>query len=150
MRPRDPMFLGCFASDEVQKIKLDQAGQTLIANYAPASSSGGERGHWVAIGCLGGGKGWFFGSYGLPPDAADIYLSDQTHFRAYLNAQFPRGWSSNRRDFQALGSAVCGLYAIWACLHGPYQLRPGKWRMFGVNKSANDRKIQQLVHLPRN
>ena len=138
-------FLGVFASDCLPdpETTATRAPAALVVNYDPNDLPGS---HWCSVIITRGVVCWF-DSYGLPPDAPDLLIGHETHFRGWLTAVCRllglAHFSSNQSDLQSLGESTCGHWALFFLKNGPHE----GWEHFGSDLEANDLLIQKLVVL---
>ena len=101
-----PGFLGVFSSDNLPD--RFEPGESLIANYDAKDRPGS---HWIAMKRAPDGSGLYFDSFGLPPDAEDSILRDNTTFGQWLRSHSNGEIHWNRFDFQSLADNTCGQWA---------------------------------------
>jgi len=138
-------FLGVFASDELPA-SVPSKPWSLVCNYQNHASPGD---HWCAA-FGAGGRSYWFSSFGLLPDVADLILGDKTWFRGWLNSVSPKGWQHNTVPLQSLTGDTCGNWSVYACkVRGGPQQRPKEYGFVGSNKKKNDLAISKLVRFDR-
>lgn len=134
-------WLGVFSADTLPR-SVPQLPWSLVVNYQGHDEPGD---HWVSA--MGShGRAYYFSSFGLKPDAADVILGDRTRFRAWLNRIAPRGWRHNTVPLQSSLGDTCGRWAIYACKvrGGPREV-PAAYAWTSRDRVANDSRIKQLV-----
>lgn len=144
-RQNVPHWGGVFSSNTLPK--HPPAIFRCIVNFDPSDMPGS---HWLGIVLRGDGTGEFFDSYGVQADGDGAFLHSKfhTHFRTYMDAHCPRGWSFNRWDLQSMHEQTCGHYAGWFChAGGGPETAPVYWQWASTDLGENDKIIQKLVDI---
>ena len=127
-------FKGVFASDEFPNKINRHRKQCYVVNTDPSSKPGL---HWVAF-YYSDGEGFFFDSYGNPPD---FYKHE---FKEHLDRNAD-SWTYNTKRLQGTMSSVCGQYCIFflikRCRSSPKLSYSHILRSFGRDYDRNDKKV---------
>lgn len=137
-------FKGVFSSDKLPELK-EKEPFCAIVNYDPSNKQGS---HWCGIAYYNSTPMWF-DSYGMKPDADDIVLDDTTHFSKFLKKHSGgKEIKYNKRDFQALESSTCGLWAVLFCLYGLPNETNKPWVYFKKqNQKYNDELVKKMINI---
>jgi len=137
-------FRGVFSSDTLPD--TFRPGESLVTNYDPSDKPGS---HWVAMRHAKDGAGVYFDSFGLPPDAEDNILHDQTRFRDWLSQHTRQPLRWNRVDLQSLADNVCGEWSCAFVLAGglPEDRETRNWwqPLMRGNAHARDELVRRFI-----
>ena len=135
---RNGQFLGVFPSDLLPRERCS-VPLSLIVNTDPSNKPGQ---HWVAIHVFKDRTGYFFDSFGNPPDSNLFPASIMNFFKT--NCTFV---SSSARAVQSRTSDACGHH----CVFFLYNVSRGRsyqclMKMYSVNNEQNDRRAMRFVN----
>ena len=97
-------FRGVFSCDTLPQ-NVSDLPMLLVANTDPSDLPGS---HWVAVWINCQRQGYFFDSYGFPPET----YGQELH--KFMNEN-TRRYTSQRRQLQAQSSNVCGQWCVYFC-----------------------------------
>ena len=134
-------WLGARPADELPA-HVPQTPWSLVVNYQGHDHPGD---HWVAA--MGShGRAYWFSSFGLPPDGADVILGDRTQFRRWLSRVAPRGWKHNEVPLQSLEGDTCSKWGVYACkVRGGPRGVPAAYGWCGRDRKRNDAGVSRVV-----
>jgi hypothetical protein len=123
------IFLGCLAKDEIPQA-ITNFPACFIMNTKPRSNRGE---HWLAIYYNNSGQGYFFDSYGMPPN---FYKLDK-----YMQSTSKEGkYVYNPKRLQGV-SNLCGLYCILFLYFKARNRLDDFFSKFSTNLHTNDSYI---------
>lgn len=127
IRRRCKDFHGVYASNRLPRLFQQDLPVFIVANTDPSHKPGT---HWISIYIDSSRNGFYFDSFGKPP---------QNLFQRYLNKYCIR-WTYNNRVLQSDFTYYCAHYVVYFIL----ELCRGNYKLFDVFDSINNNDL--FVH----
>lgn len=132
-------FIGTLACDQLTEIKVCNFPSMLIANTQPSTMPGE---HWVAVYITKHKDGYFFDSFGNPPD----YVDFPAEFNNFLKKNCVNVCYSSRQ-VQNFDSTTCGQHCVFFLCQIQKGMSYAKMiNMYGDNLNFNDVMVSHFVN----